>query len=227
MMDKIYNQILFSTDLGPQSLYIGQRALSLSKTCHATLNLLHVIEPPITYTTNFSDREKKLITANEDAQKSLSALSQQLHVEKAQQNILLGTPQLEILEFAYSHHIDLIIVGSHGIGGYTHSLGSTAHYLLSEAFCDVLIIQVSHLKDVIIDEPPRTGKYLWQDNPLTPPKTKPSGGENTPKFGGSNKGFGEEIRRGPRLTNRPGSSPYKGGTRTRTSEEDQNTNQDD
>lgn len=224
----MYSRLLFSTDLGPQSLYIGQRAFRLSQICEAELHILHVIEPPVTYTTNFSEREKILKKAQDVAKASLSALSVQLGLKESQQIISVGSPQNEILDIAFKGQMDLIIVGSHGIGGYTHALGSTAHYILSEAYCDVLIIQVSHLQEGIANEPPLKGEYLWQNRAIssTSATAKPGSPIGTLKYG-SEKGFGEEVRRGPRPTIRPSNSPYKGGTRSRTSEDEEQEDKKD
>ncbi len=222
-VDNIYTRILFATDLGPQSLYIGQHALKISKLCKAECVVLHVIEPPVTYTADFAEREKLVKKVQTAAQKSLGALGAQLGIVSSEQLIRVGLPQEEILAYSIKHQCDLIVVGSHGIGGYTHSLGSTAHHLTGEAHCDVLIVQVSHLQKEIEANPP-SGLYLWQapmdDKPKAPSVSKGS------KWGGSEKGFGDEVRRGPRPGIRPPGTPYKGGTRKRTSEEndsDENT----
>lgn len=225
-MESLYSHILVATDLGPQSYYIAQRALILSKQNQAKFSVLHVIEPPLTYATDFAKREKELTTAQTIAQKSLSALSQQLGINSSLQKIAVGTPQNVIVEYAKQHHCDLIVVGSHGIGGYTHSLGSTTHYIMSQAPCDVFIIQVTHLQATIEKMKIIPGEYLWQPYIQQKEKTHNLVKEQTPKLGGSIKGFGEEIRRGPRPTLHPGNTPYKGGTRTRTSEEDNDADKD-
>ncbi|MBS0290372.1 MAG: universal stress protein [Proteobacteria bacterium] len=222
-MGTVYQRIILATDLGPQSLYIGHQAKKLTHACQANLMVLHVIEPPMTYTVHFADREIALNKAQEMAMKSLNALCEQLDVPFNQQTLRIGSPQDAILDVSQKHQCDLIVVGSHGIGGYTHSLGSTAHHLLNHAHCDVLTIQVSHLQKHIEAAP--AGRYLWQIS-------KPSVNSllknipQAPKFGGSKHGFGEEIRRGPRPSMRPRAAPYHGGTR-KTKEEEGESNQDD
>lgn len=213
-MDKIFSRILFATDLGPQSLYIGQQAVKLSSLCEAQLFALHVIEPPITYTSDFSGHDKSIEKSKTLATKSLTALCTQLEIPITQQLIQVGIPQSEILELCTKKRCDLIVVGSAGIGGYTHSLGSTAHKLLTEAPCNVFIVQVRSLEPQVAQH----AEYFWEP-PHQPSSTlRPQG----PTQGGSISGFGEDIRRGPHLTNRPIGTPYKGGTRTRTSEEEEN-----
>lgn len=221
MDNTVYSNILFATDCGPQSLYIGQHAIKLGKICQATVQILHVVEPPMTYTANFSLHEKQIDETKTHASKSLHALCTQLELGIERSLIVIGSPQATILEISIKHKCDLIVIGSHGVGGYTHALGSTAHSLLENAHCDVLIVQVSHLEHAVKSAIP--GEFLWQRQELPSPHL------NSPRYG-SEKGFGEVVKRGPRLTNRPYNSPYKGGTRTRTSEDEsdpQNKSEED
>lgn len=218
-MPIVYENMLFATDLGPQSLYIGQQALALSQLCGAKLSVIHVIEPPVTYTTEFAKHDTQLEQAKLKAKDSLQALGNQLTILQQNQMLEVGIPQEEILAASIHHHCDLIIVGSHGIGGYTHLLGSTAHHLLENAPCNVLIVQVSQLEKMIQKTLPKEA-FLWQQPQLYDILKK---GQKPPQYG-SIHGFGEVVRRGPHPSKRPGNIPYKGGTRTRTSEESNDNN---
>lgn len=200
-MKVLYSKILLAIDLGPQSLYIARRALAMAKLNQAECIFLHVIEPSITYVAKFNENEKKIEKHKVVAQKNLHAFCATLGECSLSQNVIVGAPQSDIMDFAYHQQCDLIIVGSHGVGGYTHFLGSTAQTIISEAYCDTLIIQVEHLKTVLEKSEPQEGKYLWEVPQMMPPHS------------GSQWGFGEVIKRGPRFTNRPGKFPYKGGTR--------------
>lgn len=205
-MKALYSKILLAIDLGPQSLYIARRALAIAKLNQAECIILHVIEPSIIYVAEFSQHEKKIEKSKEFVQKSLHTFCETLGEPSLSQNVMMGVPQSDIIDFAYHQQCDLIIVGSHGGGGSTHLLGSTAHIIISEAYCDTLIIQVEHLKTVLEKNEPQEGKYLWEVPQMMPPHS------------GSQWGFGEVIKRGPRLTNRPAKFPYKGGTREREDE---------
>lgn len=221
-MISLYKKILFATDLGPQSLYVGHRALQLAALHGAECIVLHVIEPPMTYTAEFSEREKLIEQTKAAAQKSLASFCVALNQPSLSQLVSLGTPNTEIIEIAYKQQCDLIILGSHGVGGYTHLLGSTAHTIISEAYCDALVVQVSHLQKSLEKIIPQQGQYLWQ---LPTVGDKPDFNILTgPKISGSEKGFGEVVKRGPRFTNRPSRFPYKGGTRERDPEDDDPAN---
>ncbi|MBS0288112.1 MAG: universal stress protein [Proteobacteria bacterium] len=216
-MDKIYGRIIFATDLGPQSLYIGQHAAKISRLCQAQLIAMHVIEPPLTYTVEFNKRDAQLKDQLKRASLSLAALCEQLKIKDIEQVVKVGSPQNEILTQSLHLQCDLIVVGSHGVGGYTHALGSTAHHLLSEAHCDVLTVQVTHLEQAIQPNP-SAELYLWQA--LDTKKIQKTPQARGPKYTSSEHGFGGYVQRGPRLTMRPPGTPIRGGTRRKDKSED-------
>ncbi len=203
----MYSRMIFATDLGPQSLYIAEQALALSKLCQGELLLLHVVEPPLADTSDFSQREKMIQQKQSSAKQSLSDMCLELGLNESQQFLSLGEGQVEILRVAKEKQCDLIVVGSHGVGGYTHALGSTAQYIITHAHCNVLVVQVSHLKDIIEKTMPKATAHPWQIPEISSGKLFEG-----PTFG-SKKGFGGEVKRGPRLSPRPGGTPYRGGTR--------------
>lgn len=205
----VYKKILTALDLGPQSLFIAEKAIHLATPIDAIVFFLHVIEPPMTYTIDFSSHDKTIKKAQTLSENSLKALCEKIDYQNSQGLTSFGVPQNEILEIAAKEHCDLIITGSHGIGGYSHQLGSTAHHIISYAHCDVMIIQVSHLQDQIKACP--NTKFLWDNNITQQEDKKTFPRLQTPPHGGSLHGFGENISRGPRLVYRPSGFPYKGG----------------
>lgn len=57
-------------------------------------------------------------------------------------HVAVGTPYVEIVRYADEHHIDLIILGTHGRTGLQHVLmGSVAERVLRQATCPVLTIR--------------------------------------------------------------------------------------
>tara|TARA_R110002110_G_scaffold415856_3_gene658438 strand:+ start:18213 stop:18893 length:681 start_codon:yes stop_codon:yes gene_type:complete len=221
-----YQHFLVTLDLGPQSLYIAKQCCKIAKIFKAELDCLHVIEPPMTYTTDFNKRQKIIDKNCQLAKKSLHALCQRLTGQSSPEEIVLvGSPQDQILALAQEQNYDLILIGSHGVGGYTHLLGSTAHHVLSHAHCDVLIIQVSHLEEMLKQQPSQD--FLW-DNLTTQTTIQQSNKTDGPPHSGSKHGFGENVSRGPRLVNRPGQYPYKGGHRQKDqTDENKKNNPDD
>jgi nucleotide-binding universal stress UspA family protein len=56
--------------------------------------------------------------------------------------VRLGSPPLEIVKYAGEHGIDLIIIGTHGRGGFMHLLlGSCAERVVRKAQCPVLTVR--------------------------------------------------------------------------------------
>ena len=56
--------------------------------------------------------------------------------------VKLGKPYTEIIEFAKSENVDLIVIGSHGHTGVEHLLfGSTAEKVIRKSTCPVLIVR--------------------------------------------------------------------------------------
>ncbi len=54
----------------------------------------------------------------------------------------IGSPGPALLEFADDHHIDLIVMGSRGLGPIKGIfMGSVSSYLVSRAKCPVLVIK--------------------------------------------------------------------------------------
>jgi len=64
------------------------------------------------------------------------------------QHVAVGTPYVEIVRYADEHHIDLIILGTHGRTGLQHVLmGSVAERVLRQANCPVLTIRSAKQED--------------------------------------------------------------------------------
>lgn len=209
----VYKKILTALDLGPQSLFIAQKTIQLASPIDATVFFLHVIEPPMTYTVDFSSHDEKIEKDQILSENSLKALCEKIDFPKSQGLTAIGKPQDEILKIASIEKCDLIVTGSHGIGGYTHQLGSTAHHIISYAHCDVMIVQVSHLQNQM--QPSPNTNFLWDNTISQAVNSKIKPRVQMPPHGGSLHGFGENVSRGPRLVYRPSGFPYKGGHKTK------------
>lgn len=222
-----YNKVLLATDLGPQSIYIGERAKALCQCLQAELFILHVIECPLSYFAQFSAMEKTLSKMKIHAEKSLRALCVELEIPTHYQILRQGSPQNEIIHLAQTEEFRLLVLGSHGVGGYAHAFGSTAHNLLTHASCDVLTVQVSHLQPIISRTLPEENDFLWKPFVRFSSSLQQTKEQKEPKFSSSRHGFGENIQRGPRLTPRPPHAPYQGNASSeRTKKERDEPHQD-
>jgi nucleotide-binding universal stress UspA family protein len=140
------DKILVGCDFSPDSDAAFEHALSLAQEFEAELHLVHVIETPVQ-----SDFAKDQPPAGE----GLSEASRSLLIEKLRgmvpeeavhwcspQTVLLpGHPYEELVRYAESNHIDMIVLGVRGHGLVkTLFLGSTTDRVIRRAPCPVLSV---------------------------------------------------------------------------------------
>ena len=143
----VYRHILCAVDFASQSERIGERAASIARQYGARLSLLHVVE----YLPLALDNELLLPPSAEletqlmdHAARKLEEYAQRLSLEgTAVRRVVLGSTKLEIIRYAESEGIDLIVLGSHGRHGLARMLGSTANAVIHSAPCDVLAVRIS------------------------------------------------------------------------------------
>lgn len=147
-----YQSILVAVDFSEHSERALLRGVELAKQTGASIQVLHVMELP-TYPIlediavlglpGVWDAE---ITEQVSTQskKRLNAMLLQSGLELEQGNLLVGIAKHEILD--YSQHIaaDLIVIGSHGVHGFSKRLGSTVDNVLHLATCDVLTVRLNN-----------------------------------------------------------------------------------
>ena len=114
----------------------------MRESSHATLTLVHVVEPLPGYSYAYlgiEDIEGQLI---DEARQTLEKLGGRLNVKKTDQHVEVGPTKTKILKIADDIGADLIICGSHGRHGLSLLLGSTANAILHGAKCDVLTVRL-------------------------------------------------------------------------------------
>ena len=141
-----YQHLLLATDFSDHANYAAQRAAMLAHQHHARLSLLQVLEIPVMYDEFYIgmaplefDLENIM---QENAQKRLQTLAQQLGDIVTATDLRLGRPKTEIVAYAREQQVDLIVLGSHGVGGLAHLLGSTSNGVNHAAHCDVLSVRL-------------------------------------------------------------------------------------
>lgn len=72
----------------------------------------------------------------------LSDLLTRHDIDAGAGNVIIGTPAVEVRQFAEKIDADLIVLGTHGRHGLGLLLGSTANAVLHGAPCDVLAVKV-------------------------------------------------------------------------------------
>ena len=136
-------RILITTDFSETSQTAFELAGQVAEKFEGALHLLHVQElhlPPLVYESagagvGLIEREQR-----ELAEKRLKDLAQRLG--DTPNDVVLGTPHIEIVRFAKEHDIDLIVMATHGRGFFSHAiLGSTTERVVRRAPCPVLTVR--------------------------------------------------------------------------------------
>jgi len=134
-------KIVFPTDFSP----FGQEALrwatSLARDSGATLIIVHVEEPPMSY-----GGGEVLIGGDEGNRELLrKSLVQVVPTDPAvsfEHKLLVGDPATAVVEAANEENADLIVLGTHGRTGLTRLLmGSVAEAVVRRAKCPVLVVK--------------------------------------------------------------------------------------
>jgi len=139
-------RILLAVDFSQDSEFIGKRAIELAEKFGAELFLVHVVVDLKGHLfqrlimSSLSDDVQEQMT--DSAKKQLRELAGKLDVANAACLVELGPPKTGILKAVKEHDIDLIVVGSHGVGGVDMLLGSTADTILQKSPVDVFVVRL-------------------------------------------------------------------------------------
>ena len=138
----MYTHILLATDLNENHYSMCQQAQAIAQRFHATLFLLHVIEPPATLQLaqglGFAEFDSPI---KSDAQAVLAALGDALDIPPERQFVEVGSIKTHVFNKVTSLGCTLIIVGAHTPSKLPSFLGSTARDIIHEAPCDVLTLR--------------------------------------------------------------------------------------
>jgi nucleotide-binding universal stress UspA family protein len=145
-----FTRILVPTDFSAQSDAALATAKDLAARFGASLHLVHVLEDPYAVATYSADALGYLPPGikeswQQEAEKHLNALltPAERTALKATTTVLFGgAAAREIVEHAQDKRIDLIVMGTHGRGGFAHLLiGSVAERVVRTATCPVLTVR--------------------------------------------------------------------------------------
>jgi len=108
------------------------------------LHLLHVLVPIDDLSPGVLLGEVTDETRTQHIRKHLAKLADENGASAAHQVVLLGTPGLEIADYASKHSADMIVIPSHGYHGVKRLvLGSVAERVIRHASCSVLVLRRS------------------------------------------------------------------------------------
>jgi len=146
-----YKTILIAIDFSEACKQVLEQGLFTASQNQADIFLVHVIEhlPPIDFgyepmsNPDWYNNEAELI---KHAEKNIQALASKHAIPHDRAAVISGSPKHEIIQFAETNNVDLIVIGSHGRHGLQRLLGSTAYPVLHNATCDVLAVRIKDSK---------------------------------------------------------------------------------
>ncbi|MDH5219542.1 MAG: universal stress protein [Gammaproteobacteria bacterium] len=137
-------KILVALDLSSEAQQVLDKAVELAGARHASLSLIHVIEPVIT-DSNFVlpdvyiDLEATLI---ERANAFLKEKASNVNSIDTDYCVELGSVKSSIFQKVEDEGYELIVMGTHGRHGLGRLLGSTASAVLHGTPCDVYMVRI-------------------------------------------------------------------------------------
>jgi len=140
-------KILLPTDFSTYSATATKYACELATKFDAELHLLHTLEHHASSTPAFGMGLALPSYVNESraaAEKSLAAVLDPKWVpgRTVIQAVVEGSPKLEIIRYARTKEIDLIVLSTHGRSGLAHVImGSVAENVVRTAPCPVLTVR--------------------------------------------------------------------------------------
>jgi len=146
------SRILVPVDLTEGSRAVLDYALQLARPFGATVDVIHVWEPPqyvapdlLVAAPGWNSLSLEQV-AVDTARKEMTTLLQGLEVPPVpvKQRVLVGEAASTILELTEKEGFDLVVMGTHGRRGLPRLLlGSVAQKLVSRAPCPVLTLHVA------------------------------------------------------------------------------------
>ena len=140
--------ILVPTDFSEPSVEALNYAKDLATAFKASVHLLHVVQDPLTQPWGLESYGPLPVELLKDIKaRAQKGLEESLtEAERKTHNVTLvtveGAPFSQIVEYAKTHPVDLIVMGTHGRGTLAHAiLGSVAERVVRFAPCPVLTVR--------------------------------------------------------------------------------------
>lgn len=144
MLMTTFRRLLLPTDFSEGVAQASAKAAGMTKQYGAELHILHVLEPIILPPFPGESIPESFFESREAYARQ--QLDNWLEAERLSDldplvAVTQGSPYLEIVSYANDHHIDLIVMGTHGRTGISHAIiGSVAERVVRTSSCPVLVI---------------------------------------------------------------------------------------
>ena len=140
--------MLVPTDFSEPSVDALDYAKGLAKVLGASIHLLHVVQDPLAEPWGLESYGPlppdifRQIKARAQSELERSLPEAERNTYNATLGLSEGAPFSQIIEYAKTHPIDLIVMGTHGRGALAHAiLGSVAERVVRFAPCPVLTVR--------------------------------------------------------------------------------------
>ena len=141
-------RVLVAVDGSDESKKAAKAAIRIAKYNKSTLTVLHIRELPVGFADSEVIAESKATEESHesDVEKVIDDLVRSAQTEGVKANKVIRQHEKSvlqtILDYAEKERIDLIVVGTKGLGGFKKMLlGSVASGLTNYARCSVLIVR--------------------------------------------------------------------------------------
>ncbi|WP_202406216.1 universal stress protein [Pontibacillus yanchengensis] len=137
-------RILVAYDGSELSKQALQEARKKAEEFHADVHVITIINPtgPFTNKAVYKSIEEDLIKESELELKKVESGEFHDLSENITTEVLVGNAGAEICKYAEQHDIELIIIGSRGLGNVKELfLGSVSHNVVQHSHCPVLVIK--------------------------------------------------------------------------------------
>jgi universal stress protein A len=140
-------RVLLPTDFSSYSATATKYACELVTKFDAELHLLHALEVHLSSTPHFGmglDLPRYIHESRAAAEKALTGVldPQWSAGRKVVRAVVEGSPKVEIVRYARTQEIDLIVLATHGRSGLAHVIiGSVAEGVVRTAPCPVLTVR--------------------------------------------------------------------------------------
>ncbi len=145
----MFKRILVPTDFSDPSDAAFDYARALAAPFGSTIQLLHVVEPPLDTSTFTNEVYVGNVPSIYEALAKEAQSQLDVRISPAdcaryglRTEVVTGQSAPVILEHALDQHIDLIVMGTHGRTGLAHLfMGSVAEHVVRKSVCPVLTVR--------------------------------------------------------------------------------------
>jgi nucleotide-binding universal stress UspA family protein len=137
-------EVLYPTDLAPESERAFEHARFLAEGFQARLTLYHAVEfpDPVYVHWGFNRSHAIWLEIEKSAERQLQAKADTLQVSHAVEVERTASAQRSLLTLIRKQQPDLVVMATHGRGGLSHMLmGSVTEYVFQHAFRPVLCVR--------------------------------------------------------------------------------------